>query len=348
MKILNIILATVLAFVGVSCKDALFNEVSLDIRVEQGQQAVMDGNVVTVKKGEPVTFLFDGNADFISFFSGEKGAKYINRNRTSFSTEELVSMKLEFNVKSSYGAVENSFRMLYSDKFPGISQTDFEADSVLVENFEWMELVPQESLPRISGQTTVHSVDLSQYIGIPMTLAVCYKQPRISPTLGATTVDFSDFKIVNSLKDGTEEIVYANQLGFTPLNMLNKWDVPSYEELGDNREYGSNDGSLKNVIGLWNLKASNVSLGNFSFNGGWTGDEAVTPKMYSWLVSSPMQFNICNPDNGVKIKDSSMALTSYTYTYEKIGIYDAVFLARNINMDSETEQVKHIIVNVVE
>ena len=53
----------------------------------------------TAVAGSPVTFVFEGNPDYISFFSGEAGEIYANRNRTNVSVE---SMSISYDMTQRY------------------------------------------------------------------------------------------------------------------------------------------------------------------------------------------------------------------------------------------------------
>ena len=45
-----------------------------------------------VYAGQPVTFEFDGNPDYIAFYSGEKNDRYANRDRTTLHTPPRCNM----------------------------------------------------------------------------------------------------------------------------------------------------------------------------------------------------------------------------------------------------------------
>ena len=63
-----------IAFAGLSlasCDKELKEETAMEVGVVTDSNVSFDGKTVTVKKGSPVTFSFDGDPDFISFFSGE-------------------------------------------------------------------------------------------------------------------------------------------------------------------------------------------------------------------------------------------------------------------------------------
>ena len=50
--------------------------------------------------GQPVTFEFDGNPDYIVFYSGEKNNRYANHNRTTLP--EVDSLGLSYAAKMQY------------------------------------------------------------------------------------------------------------------------------------------------------------------------------------------------------------------------------------------------------
>ena len=85
MKIIYKSLMTI-AFAGLSlasCDKELKEETAMEVGVVTDSNVSFDGKTVTVKKGNPVTFSFDGDPDFITFFKLEKlTMKYKFRNRT--------------------------------------------------------------------------------------------------------------------------------------------------------------------------------------------------------------------------------------------------------------------------
>ena len=75
-----------IAFAGLSlasCDKELKEETAMEVGVVTDSNVSFDGKTVTVKKGNPVTFSFDGDPDFITFFSGEIDHEYKFRNRES-------------------------------------------------------------------------------------------------------------------------------------------------------------------------------------------------------------------------------------------------------------------------
>lgn len=96
MKIIYKSLMTI-AFAGLSlasCDKELKEETAMEVGVVTDSNVSFNGNTVTVKKGSPVTFSFNGDPDFITFFSGEIGHEYKHRNRTEMKVEVLKSVNL--------------------------------------------------------------------------------------------------------------------------------------------------------------------------------------------------------------------------------------------------------------
>ena len=98
MKIIYKSLMTI-AFAGLSlasCDKELKEETAMEVGVVTDSNVSFDGKTVTVKKGNPVTFSFDGDPDFISFFSGEIGHEYKHRNRIEMQPEDVEKCEINF------------------------------------------------------------------------------------------------------------------------------------------------------------------------------------------------------------------------------------------------------------
>ena len=87
-----------IAFAGlclVSCDKELKEETAMEVGVVTDNNVSFNGNTVTVKKGSPVTFSFNGDPDFITFFSGEIGHEYKHRNRTEMKVVSAFGIDME-------------------------------------------------------------------------------------------------------------------------------------------------------------------------------------------------------------------------------------------------------------
>ena len=108
MKIIYKSLMTI-AFAGLSlasCDKELKEETAMEVGVVTDSNVSFDGKTVTVKKGNPVTFSFDGDPDFISFFSGEIGHEYKHRNRIEMQPEDVEKCEINFSVVYDYGSAK--------------------------------------------------------------------------------------------------------------------------------------------------------------------------------------------------------------------------------------------------
>lgn len=348
MKTYKLITACAISLFLGACSNELDEDVTLGVNVSTNENVSFDGHVITVKKGTPVTFNLAGNPDFMTFFSGEDGHKYQYRDRQTIDPSQIKSSMLTIALYYEYGKTEMVESKIYlSDDFSGLYKDDFLADSLLVEQYEkdgrWQSLVPNEELgyefPASvgGGNGRTYTFDMTPYLNKTLTLAIRYKgmdNSAVQPRLYFTKMHFT-----NELKVGSVSTFGASSFGFTPVNMKNRCNLEDQASMTKEREYGTVTGG---VSGIWNLQ--NIGTESFYLHSSAAGK----PLKYSWLVSGPITVNSCEPDHGVKIKDITQSLDSYTYTYDEIGIYNATFLARNANIDHSSSTTYDFVVNVVE
>lgn len=335
-----------------SCSDELKEEVSLNVGVKTEEGVTVQGDVVTVKAGTPVVFNFYGDPDNISFWSGENGSAYANKDRLLLNVDEIESSTLHFKLWAQSGnanTVKNVLHMYVSDNFPGIAGTDFKADSVLVEKFEnWTDIEPTfkgedgNALPlpqKPAGDergAKVYTADLTNYLGKSLTFAMHYK--GLNNSAAQPRYNFTEFYITNKLKNGDVTTVYANSLVFIPVNMMCNHGLTDQKSMTSNREYGT---MTTNVSGIWNL--SNVSTGSFYIH----SSGAKTELKDSWLVSRNMALNTCLPDHGQAVKNMGQNINTYSYTYRTPGEYKATFIATNSNYKHESRVIREMTIKVL-
>ena len=79
------------------------------------------------------------------------------------------------------------------------------------------------------------------------------------------------------------------------------------------------------------------------------GTSAGNPWKYSWLVSDYINLVECpEVDSSVKVKDVSLDVDTYSYTYDQVGTYTATFLMNNFSYAHEDSKVCELIINVTE
>ena len=310
MKTYKFLILTLGTLLFASCEKELDRDLTdVSVTVATNENVRYEGNILTVKKGTPVEFLFHGDPDYISFFSGEIGHQYIYRDRKEISVEDIVSCDFKFSIWAQYGVAnscKDQFDVLYLAEeedpdnpgntifFPGMSKNNFEADSVLVEkNTPWKELITRAQLPQAPVTSAAGALSFSksvkEYIGKKLTLALVLNRDQKeaisanNPEDPEATIVQSTFNILNMCvetkwKNGRVTTAYASSFGFTPLNMKNKtkYEEQAPENMPKDLEYGS---VSTGVTGMWNL--SSIKSGGFTIN----GTAANNPWKYNWLVS---------------------------------------------------------------
>lgn len=363
----------ILPLLGALCLASCDNELHYDlseagVTVATDNQVKYEGNILTVRKGVPVTFRLAGNPDFITFFSGEVAHQYKYHNRQEIDVEDIAECDLKFTLAVPTGGTAESCKdqldILYqvdeideetgeviTPAFPGLSKTDFVADSILVEEgTDWKTLVPRTDLPQSINTTVTRSVSLKDFFGKKMTLALVLNKDREekmvnNPETGKpwTNVQsqfgFTSMRIETLWKNGRVTNSYAAAFGFTPLNM--DWRKAYTDQVKSGAgAYGSLSTGMP---GLWNLSGAgsgNMTLGATSRGNNWK---------YTWLVSDYLKLNECRAtDQGVLVKEISQNIGSYTYTYEKVGTYTATFLMSNTNYDYDESKIQEFVINVTE
>lgn len=374
MKTYKLLLFSLATLLFVSCEKEMDKSLAdVSVSVSVNEQVRYEGNIVTVRKGTPVQFLLNGEPDFVSFFSGEIGHQYIYRDRIEISPDNIESCDLKFSVYAMNGNSNSCKDMLdifyqYEGQdpenaektinFPGMSKTNFEADSLLVgQTAQWKTFIARSELPTVigTGGTKTFSKSLKEYIDKKMTLAIAYNKdghqtgdpgyPAYSDgtPIPQTGYMFQNMRIETLWKNGRTTTSYASSFMFTPLNMNNK--SVYVDQLADNMPQDAAYGSVKTgVPGMWNL--ATIMNGTFSING--TGDVKSKWK-YSWLVSDYLNLTECSgPDTGVNVKDISLEVSSYTHTYNKVGTYRATFLMNNANYANTSSKICELVINVTE
>lgn len=355
MKLLNIFSVSLLLMVFASCENPLETDLSnADVTVQLNDNVVADGNIIRVKKGTPITFNIIGEPDYVSFFSGEKGHIYEYRDRQFIDMDQIKSSELTFGINLLWGNANNIFKILYSTEFSGMYKNDFYKDSLMLEEAQWQELIPQSELPQVAGgdndrdKFVDFKVDMKPYFGQNITLAIRYE--GLDNTKTQSTLTFRDMKITNIMENGDKIEVNASSFGFTPINLnykeVTEEQIKALPEALKNAAQANVD-TLKYVTvtngaaGFW--RTDQIATGKFWMNGADPKKMAMT---YSWIVSDHLAVNACEPDAGVSVKNMSTVVDKFEYTYNEVGTYKATFALHNANYQYSDEKLCNIIINV--
>lgn len=288
-------------------------------------------NKTIVHVGEPVTFSFDGNPNFITFFSGEEGHKFVHRNRVELDPSDIASSTLSFTADSKYGTQTGTFKVYLSKDFPGLSLKSAEADKALIESHAWTDMT--EACGVVDGKkVVVKDVDLSAYQG---GLVLAFRFLGTTEATPQRTLIITGLTIKNELKNGKTTELKGSDLNF------NCFDVtPSNPDHDPYKKVVS--GSL--MDGTWSL-IKLLTNNEIQIRGG--NDKSATwANNDDWLIAEKLQLNACTPDAGENIKDISRRLSTYTYLFEKPGVYTVTFLAGNASVDGQKSVVKELKIEV--
>lgn len=322
MKINKYIWAMAASVVLASCNDLEPENVKFDVTADK----------VVANAGEPVTFHFDGNPNFITFFSGEDGHKYANRNRIELDPSDIESSTLSFTVNSQYGKQTNAFRVYLSKDFPGLTQKDTINDRKLIQEHAWSEITEACGLANADGKkVTVNDFNLSEYQN---GLTLAFRFIGDTESTPQRTVTITDLVIKNTLTNGSKTEVTGMDMNFSCFDI-----IPSNLEKNCYKTVTS--GSL--IQGTWSL--INLSKNQVQMQGGKDG-QATWANNDDWLIANSIKLNSCTPDTGDNIKDINRRVSSYTYTYTKPGTYTVTFLAGNSNIEGPKVALKELTIEV--
>lgn len=290
---------------------------------------------LNVAAGETVRFVFGGNPDYITFFSGEDGSDYAASDRYE---ADIAGLELSCGMRQQYNDTEYLDRQLVyvyaSTDFNG----DYSAGSLNAATWIPLTGVGANSLPvpvalSAAAATCSGSVDLGEYVGCdaPFYLAFLYNAPGRANIPAANgggryivrpRVDVTDLRLKKRLADGSLETLdnAATQFGMRPVYEL------SYKE---SNFRVTDDGMLFQPV-----QAVTDPL---------TGRE---PDERVWMVSARIDPRKVSPDRGLAIKSAEARLNFYEHSYKKPGEYTATFVATNANLWDSKRCVKQLSITV--
>ncbi len=301
-------------FIFFSCKKEV-DDVTFDVNVEAANM---------LQAGQPVVFNITGNPNYITFFSGENGFNYNHRNTTNLNEAGLKAF-LRFTAKVEVAAVNNSLSLLMSESFKGLAGNNYKTDSTTIVDTQWDNLSTLAALPTAVNQEKAIEVDITNYLNKQATVAFKYAVTP-SATVQQPKWTISNFRIVLQLANGYErESQDSLRRGFLPFDFNNK--TAPYTNSA--------------AAGRWNITTNQKSFVMTNTAAGLTQVSNL-----DYVISRPMLLNTVSPDFGVTVKSVKDRINSYSYVFEKPGVYNVVFVAKNADSESEKEIIKRITVDV--
>lgn len=289
----------------------------------------------TVEAGEPVSFTFTGNPDYITFFSGEEGSDYAASDRYEAEVSELhlsCDMRQQYNDKEYldrqliYVYVSTDFNGDYTPE--GINAATWKSICGAGNNSFTVPVAISASAVSTSG-----SVDLGDYVNKnePFYIAFFYNAPGRGDIPAANgsgrymvrpRIDVTDLRLTKTLVDGSRHILdnATTQFGMRPV----------YEcSFSQSNFRVTDDGVLFQPV-----KAEIDPL---------TGRE---PDERVWMVSDRIDPRKVDPDRGTSIKSIAARLDKYEHVYDVPGTYTATFVATNANLWDSKRIISQLTITV--
>ena len=277
------------------------------------------------KVGEPVTVYFEGNPNFITFYSGEEGNDYAYAYQDRIAETDMF---FAFNATTSSGTAGHANPSVcpisYSTDFSGVYTLE------AMEAATWIDITDQFKMPNDTPISSLYSgqVKVSQYYTDPEQPIYFRFYFRVSGEEVAKGYGRTQWFIQSPQFDGVagEKSVVLYDITSTGWQFLHSanWETVSPSH--------------------W----PNLSSSRFQFNSIFRPSETLE----SWAISGPIKkYESVNsgPDRGVGIKALADAhLASFQYTFNEPGTYQVTFVAANANVWDRDDKVVQLEVMIVE
>lgn len=311
-----------------SCQHDVIYEVDYNVTLDKEN---------TYYVGEPVKFNIDGEVDNIVFYSGETGSQYVYKDRYQVSAADIESVKLEMNYEPRNG-LKGGLKVYYTDKFDGLAGNDQAADrekltAMSADMTDWIEMPWTEG----DNKTEVkHTYDIPLEMFENLSLAFYWEPVFKANNAQRTYLVSGNFLLgMKGLEDPIP--VSLKNMAFTSV-MMN----PEYD---DAYKTDNDKGSIL-LNGTMKFTTSQV-VADIVFSG-FSKNHDFGSK--GWLIGNMPKLDVVNvdPDKGTVIKNLQNYLHSYEYTWTEPGTYEVVFVGRNENYASASEEVFKYTITILE
>lgn len=271
--------------------------------------------------GNPVkqiVFNLEGNADIISFYSGEVFQEYAYKDGHVIGVDEL-------NMSFEYMASVGEGTDLDWDQLSVHATTSFDG-TVTEEGTGWTDITERFTLPKAADVTarTTTSASISDLLvsGQPLYIAFKYITPPRTTSSAYTTWDIHEFKVEAETLLGVESVVSQRDAA-----------LPLYHFGPDDATTPGRSARTLTTPPRLRFRA-NILADNMPFTAGvW----AVAPPI---IVEDEIDLG---PDRPIGIKSRiDPALREYAYVYEEPGTYKVAFVASNVTTKGEANIVREL------
>lgn len=286
---------------------------------------VLDKDVV-VNVGDSLRFNFTGDANIITFYSGEPGSVYEYKDRTQKELEGTVELSFATRVMNSYDLPREVDVMVSTDfngnyTFDDVSSADWTnisdrfSFSAPVDGKTPSTVTPSCALTVTSGCNS----DISDLLepGKPFYVAFRYISLGVPPGPRMNRQwRVEDFSLINEYSNGSTVLANHESAGWT---MVSKGGVDE-----------GRGGSIQQIRLNFFANNENLDVG-----------------LEEWGITQEIDLFKVDPDNGLAIKNISQnRMEYYAHVYDTPGTYKVVFEASNSNIYGHQSVAREINVTV--
>jgi hypothetical protein len=306
MKIKYFIIIALFATLIASCENELEQPVKFDVKVESADYVTFADSIYVAPVGSKIKFNFTGEPDFISF---------------SYDRFLPTNANLKFSTQAAWGThIENTLKVLISDSFEGLAMDNYENDKKLISNHNWIDISQLSNLPIAANIKQDATILLNDYRGKNVTFAFRYNTVFADDWQPSWLIN--DLVIENTrITDGTKEMtILAATMGFSPFD-INNAENPYRNEY---------------VSGVWSIVNPAAIQMRQTARGNELNDD--------WLISKPIEIpkGVVETGNPVNVKNTTLSVSDYTYTFDKVGEYSVTFKASNYNYRHHSSTLKTV------
>jgi hypothetical protein len=200
MKYLFLIAVTVLTF---SCKkEPAVDMPDFDVTVEKTTYAI----------GDTVKFKFTGMANIITFYSGEPGKDYKNKDRFTVNGKP----EMQFTSYSQFGPQANTLQLMVSSDFRNV------LDMESVEQANWTDITSRATLSTGADNTPSGVIDLSDVSRADTPIYLAFRYTGKKFTTSQPTWTIKNLVVNNKTEDGsTVQVANMANLSWGFVDFLN-------------------------------------------------------------------------------------------------------------------------------
>ena len=292
---------------------------SKDIELDKGlENFSVKTESLTYKAGEEVNFEFEGNANLITFYSGELFSEYAFKDGRVIETPTL-DLSFQSAVPVLNGGQTGQFSVLVSSDFNG-DMSDFSH----VRNATWTDVTSRFRYPTTVTfvASTIQSIADLRVEGKPLYIAFRYVTKPQAVYGPGRSWHAKFFLLTSNTSIGPVTIADQSSIGF--------------QLVGSDPE---NSPSISAVT------ATQVNLYPNNFT------PAHDPETETWAISKPLQAGTLHypGDSPVAVKGiATSQVKRYTHVYPEAGTYKAYFVATNVNVYDKQQVVRHIELSITD